>query len=326
MRPLPPPLARTGLSIALAALLLSASCGAGDSVIAAPEDPGERVRGRTFLSTKVTRDGRPYSLVDGTRVRLAFTEDGRLLADAGCNSMQGAVDLSSGTIAVEDLAQTEMGCAQALHEQDAWLAGLLGGRPTWRLEGDELVVTGGTTALTLLDRKVADPDRPLLGTLWIVDTFVDGEVASSLPSAADATVQIVEDGVLGSTGCNEFRGGATVSGSTIEFGELTTTRRACEPELAEVERHMLAVLDGDVRFEIEGERLRLDHPGGMGLVLHADNAGVGKAGPGDAGSGDAGSGDAGPEPASPEPASPEPASPEPAGRDDVGDDGAEKAG
>lgn len=280
MRLLPPSWARRA-SVVLAAAFLLSACGAGTGVVAAPEDSqGEEMRGRTFLSTEVTTGGKPRQLVDGTRVRLAFTEDGRLVADAGCNSMQGTVDLGEGTIAVDNLAATEIGCHQALHEQDAWLAELLARRPTWRLEGDRLVVSGGGTTLTLLDRRIADPDRPLVGTLWIVDTLIDGEVASSTVSTVgadtpDATLQIVEEGaVLGSTGCNQFRGSATVSGSTITFGEVIATRRACEPEVTKVERHILAVLDGEVRFGIEGGQLRLDHPGGKGLVLRADDAGA----------------------------------------------------
>jgi heat shock protein HslJ len=98
---------------------------------------------RVFTSTSVTEHGKPRALVEGTKVELQFTEDGRLLAHAGCNQMQGPVSWDGGRLTVTALSTTLMAClTPGLDEQDEWLAGLLGAAPSWRLDGTTLVLTG----------------------------------------------------------------------------------------------------------------------------------------------------------------------------------------
>ena len=231
-----------------------------------PAGPAADLTGRTFLSTSATEDGQPRQLAAGTRVSLWFADDGRLVANAGCNTMSGRVGLAGGKLDVPGgLAVTEMGCDAPLHEQDEWLAGLLGSAPSWRLDGDELVVTGAGTELVLLDRSVAEPDLPVEGTKWLLDTIFSGDTASSVP---DGAYLVFAGGrVTGSTGCNSLGGEAAINGSSIRFGQLTTTRRACRDDLAPVEAAMLAVLRGDVPFELESGQLRLNPDGERGLVL-----------------------------------------------------------
>lgn len=241
------------------------------------DDPGDgdRLRGHTYLSTEVTEAGTARDLAPDTRISLRFTDDGRLLANAGCNSMSGQVRLDDGTLDSDGLATTEMGCDEPRHAQDTWLSGVLAKKPQWLLDGHQLVLTSGDTRIVLLDRKVADPDRPLAKTRWEVTSLVEGDVASSVPdtgtSSADTTAHLVFAGgkVTGSDGCNQLSGPATVSGATIEFGPITSTKIACQSDVAQVQRVVLAVLDGPVRFEIDADQLRLDHPDGAGLVLTA---------------------------------------------------------
>jgi len=38
--------------------------------------PPDSLRGRTFLSTEVTEDGKPHSMVTGTKLSVQFTDDG----------------------------------------------------------------------------------------------------------------------------------------------------------------------------------------------------------------------------------------------------------
>lgn len=255
------------LAIAAAVTTAGATgCGArstaGPGVAAAGE-----LRGRAFLSTAVTEGGAPRPLADRTRVSLRFTDDGRLLADAGCNTMAGQVQTRGGRLAVPDLSMTEMGCDPPRHEQDAWLAGFLAARPSWRLDGATLVLTSGATELVLTDRGVAAPDVPLEGTRWQVDTLVDGQVASSMPAGGTASVVFHGGEVAVSTGCNTGSAPYTVSGTTLTVGPLSITRKACPPDLMPLERAVLAVLDGTITFEIDSDRLRLEHPSGKGLQL-----------------------------------------------------------
>ena len=87
--------------------------------------------------------------------------DGQLGANAGCNTLSGSYTLDGSTIVIEQMAGTEMACEPALMEQDAWLTEFLTSRPSYTLEAETLIVTAGGTSITLTDREVFNPDRPL---------------------------------------------------------------------------------------------------------------------------------------------------------------------
>ena len=57
-------------------------------------------------------------------------------------------------------------------------------------QADLLTITSGATDLELAPREVAEPDPPWSAPTWVLDTLVDGEVASSsLPAdAPEATL------------------------------------------------------------------------------------------------------------------------------------------
>ena len=145
--------------------------------------------GREFLSTAVTEHGRIRPLVPGTRLRLAF-EDGDVRAYAGCNHLTGRALVDGRRLAVERFASTDMACDPVRQEQDAWLASFLAAGPTWRLDGDDLVLGGGGTEIRLTDRSVAEPDRPLRGTRWVVDAVIGNQAATILETVDCATTLI----------------------------------------------------------------------------------------------------------------------------------------
>lgn len=250
-------------------LLVIAGCGERPAESGAPADE-DSLRGRTFLSTEVTEAGKPRPLVARTRVSLNFTDDGRLLASAGCNTMAGVVDTADGRIDVGGgLDTTGMGCEQPLHEQDSWLAGLLGAGPEWRLDGARLVLRTPDVELVLADREVADPDRPLTGTTWTVDTILDGQTASSTPAGATATLRFGEDMVEISGGCNGGSAAYTVSGDTIRFENAVMTLKACAPDIMRLEAAVLDVVRGEVEIQIDADRLTMTQPSGEGIQLRA---------------------------------------------------------
>jgi heat shock protein HslJ len=229
--------------------------------------------GKTFLSTEVTENGQPRPLVEGTRITLNFVADGhRLGAQAGCNQMGGQASFQGGRLVVGEMATTEMGCDPPRHAQDEWLARFLTSRPSWARSGSTLTLDDGSTRIVLEDREVANPDRPLRGTKWVVDTLVEGDAASSVPAGVEAFLTFEDDRQFrGNTGCNGMGGNSAVDEgrSTIAFSEVITTKMACDDDRMRVERAVLATLDGDVRYQIDADVLRLDAPGGHGLRLRA---------------------------------------------------------
>ena len=219
---------------------------------------GASLSGKSYLSTTVTEDGKPKQLAPQTRVRLQFTDDGRLVADAGCNSMQSEVSTGDGKLTLKgELASTAMGCPGPRQGQDAWLAKIISAEPTWKLDGSKLDLTAGGTTISLTDRETAEPDLALDGTKWSLDTVITGEVASHQAGSEKAWLTLNGERVTGSTGCNELQGKVARGTGTLTFGELATTRRACAGDAAKLETALLNGLKGQVSYEVDSNRLKL---------------------------------------------------------------------
>lgn len=264
------------LSLAVASALLVAACSTSPGASPTPPptaDPAGSTAppagaaaagldGRTFLSTDIT--GR--TLVPGSQVRLTFG-DGQVSANGGCNSMSGAYTIVNGMLIAGQLATTEMACDPALMAQDRWLAELLGGAGV-TLAGDTLTLERAGVVLTLIDREVADPDRPLEGTRWVVDGIVAGDAVSSVPAGVTASITIADGRVSVEAGCNSGGGTVDVADDTITVGPIALTEMACAPAAMAVEQAVVAALTGQVAYTIEAGVLTLD-AGVAGLVLRA---------------------------------------------------------
>ena len=227
--------------------------------------------GRTFLSESITEAGQDRELVAGTRISLDFTTDGQVSANAGCNHLFGEVTITSERLEVGPMGGTEMGCDPQRHAQDEWLMGFLQSSPTWLLDGDRLTLTAGETEIVLLDREVADPDRPLQGTRWLVDTIISGDAASSMWAGTEGSAWFVVVGerFTASSGCRYFEGNVEVGEDTLRFGEVVQTDPMCGEEYREVDDAMQAIFGGEVEYSIEAGRLTFTQSGGeVGLGLH----------------------------------------------------------
>jgi heat shock protein HslJ len=234
---------------------------------AGADGTGGSLKGRSFLSTSVTEDGKAKQLAASTRVQFQFTDDGRLIADAGCNMMQAPVSTDGGKLAVKDLATTEMGCDAPRHAQDSWLAAVLQQKPTWKLDANQLNVTAGKTSLVLQDKAVTQPELPLDGTKWTLESLINGETASHPTGAEKAHLTIRGERVTGSTGCNDLQGIVSRTGDKLTFGEIATTARACSGDAGALEKAILTVLQRQLTFAIKVNRLSLRGTGGTGLDL-----------------------------------------------------------
>lgn len=248
----------------LAAVILLAACG--------DDDPGssgaaDRLDGRTFLSESV--DGR--TLVPDTRLRLSF-DDGRLSAHAGCNSLSAPYDLVDDRLVVpgDEISTTDMGCDPPRHAQDEWLAALLQDRPRVDLRDSSLTLTSADAAVQLLDRVVADPDRPLLGTVWRVDTVLEGDAASSVPDDRPVTLEVDGGGTLtaASEGCTAVQVEVNVDADegVLELGDATVDLIGCPAPWNAVVQLLGA---GHLDYSIEASRLTLTS-GDAGIAAIAE--------------------------------------------------------
>jgi heat shock protein HslJ len=271
-----------------------AACGDDDATpVTAPPDtsgatmppvaePGSLdLDGREFVSTDV--EG--YPLVDGTTIRLTFT-DGSLGINAGCNSISGGYSVEGTTLRVDMLATTEMACEPELMAQDRWITDIVQLEPQLALDGDTLTITGaGGAVITLVDRTVADPDRELTEVRWVAEALRSQDAVSTLPQGvvASITFESTDDGdvALVEAGCNRGSASVEITADVITFGPLGLTKMMCDDAAMEVESFMVQLLDGDVRYSISAGTLVLDSAdtetidgdmGGMGLILLADES------------------------------------------------------
>jgi heat shock protein HslJ len=240
------------LLVALAPVV--AACGDDGGTTASTASPW----GRTFVT-----DGPPP-------VRLWF-DDGQVSVRSECNTLSGTAALDGDVLQVSDVGGTEMGCDPDLHAYDQWLAAFLTSSPTMTLDGPTLTLTAGADTLVLTDREVADPDRPLVGTRWVVDGIVTGDAVSSMPAwAGEAWLTFTESRVEGSGGCNDLFADVTVGDATIDVGGLTHTDMGCGTATMDVETAVQTTLRGTVGYSIEASTLTLTGPDDHGLLLRAD--------------------------------------------------------
>lgn len=261
---------RRSLLIAVLAAVLGsgvtlAACGSTrDPVQAAPDPSASTPAGRTYVSTGVAG----HTLVDGTTVTLTFDNDGNLSVQAGCNTLGSTYTIEDGKLVVDNVAGTEMGCDAPRHAQDEWISTFLSSRPSIAAEADGLVLAQGDTTLTLVDREVAQPDKPIEGTTWVADTIIDGDSAASVPAEPKVYLRFADGKVEGSDGCNGFGGPAEVGSDTVTFGPIAFERKGCA-DTSPAEQPLHDLLKGEVTFEADGDRLTLTAPSGDGLGFRA---------------------------------------------------------
>lgn len=238
------------------------SGGQSTTVTVGPVDLSQALRDRTFLLQSA--DG--YTPVAGTTIQVSF-KNGDFGFSAGCNAYGGPYTLCDGKLCLQGLGSTEIGCSADLSAQDAWLDQFFSGSPSIELQGDQLTFTSADATLVFLDREVANPDRPLTGRVWTVDTFINGDAASSLPAGTTApTLEFKDDGTLDvSAGCNDAVYDYQVSGQEITLSLVTSTRNACTGAAADVGAQVSQVLIGMVTFQIDAQRLTLVN-GSVGLA------------------------------------------------------------
>jgi heat shock protein HslJ len=260
--------------VTTAALVLLAGCGeAGRANDPAGSDTGlTDLQGRSFRSVSLV-DGADKPLQPGTRVILSFTEDS-VSGSAGCNSIGSSATVTDGRLVVRGgVGGTEMGCGK-LQYHDAWIGDLLTSRPRLELAGDRLTLTSGGTVVELQDSESAEPDQPLAGPLWTLETLEDGSgpdgTASSVPAGVSSTLMFGEDGAVdASLGCNSGSADYVVDGARLSSRPMVQTQMDCGGPAMQIESTVSGMLRGPVTWTVEGSRLRLTK-GERTLVYRAD--------------------------------------------------------
>lgn len=134
------------------------------------------------------------------------------------------------------------------------------GKEIFVTEQNVPVITAGNdnnVALTLVSTgETADMGaNSLAGTKWqLVDVLGDAIVANTRP-----TLDFTDDGkVEGNGTCNNFSGPVTITGTTIKFGPLVSTKKACADEAGNAQEvKYLAALNDAESYTVEGTTLNV---------------------------------------------------------------------
>ena len=233
---------------------------------AAPADPGA-LSANELDGDWVLVSGVPT--VEGAAITMSF-DGSQIGGRAACNTYGGTADIGNGTIAIPangpggTFFMTEMGCEPQIQASEQAFVEALFAVTTWSIEDGQLLLSDPTVAL------VFDPVAPiatsdLVGTEWILQSLIDGEVATSV-GGDEATLLLAEDGtVTGSTGCRTLAGTWVVRSGEVFFPEFSAEGE-CPPDLAGQDGFIVGVLGDGFRPEISGNRLEVTDASGQGLI------------------------------------------------------------
>ncbi|MFD3880970.1 META domain-containing protein [Streptomyces microflavus] len=262
---------RMAVSVSVLALLTLAACGTESGSGFGSGDGSDTVQsdvpvtGVAWSVDSLTVDGKKTEAPAGSR--LEIDPKGRAKAGFGCNHISADARVEGDRITFGKPVSTQMACDETTEKAEKAALAAMDGEVTAKLSGEKLTLTteGGDT-IALSEEKPAG----LVGTRWAVNTLLSGETATSVP--ADLPKERVphltfgEDGTVhGNSGCNSFHGEAAVEGSTIDFGPPAGTRKMCPEAEMEVERAVLAALDGPATYTIKGSTLTVTSKDGKGI-------------------------------------------------------------
>ncbi|MET8172658.1 META domain-containing protein [Streptomyces clavifer] len=269
------------MAVSVLALLTLAACGTESGSGAGSGDGSGTVRTDLPLSgvhwsvSSLTVGGKKTTAPDGAHIEIDSA--GRASGNLGCNRFTADVRVDGDTVTVGPDTTTGMACAEEVQRFEGALGRTFSGELQAAVAGEgagrilTLTAAGGDS-IALASR----PPAPLTGTAWKVTGLVSGDTASSLPAGTEGAAHLTlgKDGsVEGSLGCNSFHGKAAVSGSTITFGPLASTRKMCPGPEMDLERELLAVLQGRATYRIEHRTLSLTAESGKGLDASAPSDG-----------------------------------------------------
>ena len=246
-------------AVLVPAVLLLAGCagGAGTS----PEVAGE------WELVQFTQDGAVVPAPVGGRATLTVA-DGELSGTSFCNSYSGSYRLDGDAMSVSGLGGTEIGCAPELMDAESAYLAALGAVEQAATADGYLLLSSDDAELRF--RPVPEvPASDLAGTRWILETLLDGEVASST-AGLPAVLELADDGTLtASTGCRELTGRWSLEGDVVRVTDVTPADATCDRDVAAQDEQVTAVLSDDFQVAVTEDSLAVTGAGGLGLVYRA---------------------------------------------------------
>lgn len=120
---------------------------------AAPADPAQTLRDRTFESVSVTEEGSgERTFVEGGTLTVHFeaATDGDVIRwRISCNTAGGRVTISADRLTVGEVGSSAVGCGPEKEAEDTWIASFFDSSPGWTLDGTRLTLRSEGTVIVL---------------------------------------------------------------------------------------------------------------------------------------------------------------------------------
>jgi len=241
-------------------------------VLSTCADPGGQGADPTAIAWELVSgsvDGAEIPIVDAHPITLSFTDD-TAGGTAACNDYGATYAISGSEIAFSELGGTEMACIpETVMESETVYHEALPRVEAFSMTDDELTLTGEKVTLLFVSLPPV-PTSELTGTVWVLDTLVQGDAVTSA-TGERATLELFTDGsMLSSTGCRTLDGNYMVSGAEVVMTDMTA-HGECTAELEGQDNHVVTVLGDGFRVTIDGETLRITASGGQGLTYRSES-------------------------------------------------------
>lgn len=238
---------------------------------------------RAFSSYGFTTDGEPglaglefssvaatgFTLATDTTISLIFDYNA-ISFDAGCNDHSAPYSLCDDRLCASDFRVTAIGCDPILQAQDEWMAAFFGSSPRLTRQGPRLTLAGDEASLEFIESSLLNPDRPLRGRTWTIDTLIAAGQARSV--SLEPTISFPTSGTLEVfTTCTTGSGFYGAYEPMLGITNMEYIEKPCDASgdtsIDELIRGVLA--RGDLLFEIDAARLTITR-GSDGLQAHTE--------------------------------------------------------
>lgn len=247
----------------LVAFLLIA-CGGPPGSGSGDEDGGGGTPVGAWVLTEGSGPSGPIPMVDDSRITMTIQGD-QINGTAACNSYGGKIAINGNRLRIGDLAQTLIGCIAEVAESEAAYMAAIARVTGFERDGDTLTLGGPDVRLTFRLLPPV-PQADIVGTMWVLETVVTGDAASSVQG--EATLALAADGTFsGLTGCRSLAGRYLVQGDEILFTELRADGE-CPASMEPQDSVIVSVLGDGFTAVVEGDAMTLT-AGGQSLVYRA---------------------------------------------------------
>jgi heat shock protein HslJ len=246
----------------------------GAAAQSATEEPA--LPGSTWLLTATSGQDHQTLVLPGSSITLSFEGEDRISGNGGCNGYGGIYTLGeAGEITLSEIVGTLIACAdtQMTTQESIYLSALSG---VTHYELTERQLTLRIEDVEALHFVRVDQD-PLVGTSW--------ELISEVPPAVEATPEAdsmaqpitltfeAEGQAVGHGGCNSYSPSYALEGTGITFGDVVSTRMACEGgDIMQREQDFFAALSTASQYGLTDERLYIRSEDGSRLAFEKVDA------------------------------------------------------